>query len=685
MHSLFKSLTIVAASITTSLITPSLHAGDDAPNACNQLELVGSIALPLGNELLQIQGDRAYLISDFDTHFSIIDITDPESMTLISHTPIANRSVKSYFVRGDYAYILYDHGGFSIYDIQDEYDPWYVRGHTLLNSNSMVFSQDIIYGRERLLNITRPRSPRLTDSTLPTPFGYNGETILVDQSNIYTDSLARYDITDPLTPVLTSPALVPFITLIDVIIQPTTIYGRNNQTLYAFDQSNPNEITLTSTFSTDSNDFAARGSLVYTIDQGLRVFDYSNPSDPMEIAYFQDIPGLNNLVQIERVDDLFYITDDSGTLAVYRINTNPVATHPTQDQALEIKLIDNLALIADNSAGLQIFDISNPQSPTLLSTFPTNNTAIGVDAIPGVAFVATHQSGLDIVDISDPYNPTLITNYDTTRSTQDVQIVGQYAYVVDRVTGLHILDISDPSNPQVVSITDTPGLAEDITIADNIALISHGKYDLQILDISDRTNPQIISTITPIDTVSSGISATTVHDGLLYTAETRNGYRVFDFSNPASPIEIASINTDTSTDPGFGLEIVIEGNRLILANGTAGLSIYNNTDPTSPDLIHNYPSSLSGSFTSSFRKLMLQDSIAYIAAQEGGLRIFDINNCALPCAADLNDDTILDFFDISIFLSAFSAQDPIADLTNDGIFDFFDVSVFLSFFSTGCP
>lgn len=55
------------------------------------------------------------------------------------------------------------------------------------------------------------------------------------------------------------------------------------------------------------------------------------------------------------------------------------------------------------------------------------------------------------------------------------------------------------------------------------------------------------------------------------------------------------------------------------------------------------------------------------------------------CSADLNGDGNLDFFDISAFLSAFTAQDSIADFNGDGSFDFFDVSAFLGAFSAGCP
>lgn len=56
-------------------------------------------------------------------------------------------------------------------------------------------------------------------------------------------------------------------------------------------------------------------------------------------------------------------------------------------------------------------------------------------------------------------------------------------------------------------------------------------------------------------------------------------------------------------------------------------------------------------------------------------------NCGV---ADYTNDGVLDFFDISFFLQAFQAQNPIADLTGEGIYDFFDVSAFLQAFSQGC-
>ncbi len=64
---------------------------------------------------------------------------------------------------------------------------------------------------------------------------------------------------------------------------------------------------------------------------------------------------------------------------------------------------------------------------------------------------------------------------------------------------------------------------------------------------------------------------------------------------------------------------------------------------------------------------------------------FEVTFCPPPCPADLNNDGILDFFDVARFLQWFSDGDPRADWNNDTILDFFDVLLYLDAFSTGCP
>ncbi len=90
------------------------------------------------------------------------------------------------------------------------------------------------------------------------------------------------------------------------------------------------------------------------------------------------------------------------------------------------------------------------------------------------------------------------------------------------------------------------------------------------------------------------------------------------------------------------------------------------------------------------------DTIAFTTLQPGfffGFTDFEIgiDNVTItkattaPCIADLTGDGELDFFDVSDFLDAFGASNPIADLDDNGEYDFFDVSAFLDAFAEGCP
>jgi len=71
--------------------------------------------------------------------------------------------------------------------------------------------------------------------------------------------------------------------------------------------------------------------------------------------------------------------------------------------------------------------------------------------------------------------------------------------------------------------------------------------------------------------------------------------------------------------------------------------------------------------------------------RSAGLKASWIIEAGDACAADLTNDGLLDFFDVSAFLDAFGAQDPVADFDDNQIYDFFDVSAFLDAFGGGCP
>lgn len=81
------------------------------------------------------------------------------------------------------------------------------------------------------------------------------------------------------------------------------------------------------------------------------------------------------------------------------------------------------------------------------------------------------------------------------------------------------------------------------------------------------------------------------------------------------------------------------------------------------------------------------DIVGWGRLLDGSVGAFLIEGFTPPsaCAADLNGDGALDFFDVSAFLTAYNNREPSADFDSNGTWDFFDVSAFLGAYNAGCP
>ena len=127
---------------------------------------------------------------------------------------------------------------------------------------------------------------------------------------------------------------------------------------------------------------------------------------------------------------------------------------------------ENTAFVSDRSGELQIINVSNPRSLTLLSTF-SGSGAYGDGALSsdGNTLYLVNWDTLDIVDVSDPSSPQLLGSTSTyidqygndVGGYSDALVLsndGKVAYVESTAYGLIILDISDSTSPTVVGSMD---------------------------------------------------------------------------------------------------------------------------------------------------------------------------------------------------------------------------------------
>ena len=118
----------------------------------------------------------------------------------------------------------------------------------------------------------------------------------------------------------------------------------------------------------------------------------------------------------------------------------------------------------------------------------------GIDISGDFAYIANDQGGLQIINISDPESTYIVGEYFTSVSAQGVAVRENFAYVVlSSGQGLLVLDISDPSAPvdigsdgnyteyNVVAPPDTFYIyiaAHDFFIIENCSIHALPYYDL---------------------------------------------------------------------------------------------------------------------------------------------------------------------------------------------------------------
>jgi hypothetical protein len=239
-------------------------------------------------------------------------------------------------------------------------------------------------------------------------------------------------------------------------------------------------------------------------------------------------------------------------------------------------------------SGLQILDVANKKSPTLLGEIILPDGALSVDVSGSYAYIAAGESGLEIIDISNPSFLTLVGSYNIPLwvgsdlyeiSDSDVYVSGNYAYVAVYLADWHApvhfiyylqrIDVKNPSSPTDAGKVNTQSRASEVYVSGNYAYVA-GSGGFDIVDIS---SPFYLSRAGSYD---YGSTSTIFVQGK-HACISNRGLQIVDVSNVSSPANAG---------------------RYVTHSG--GLDAY---------VTRNY---------------------AYVAACEGGFRIIDVSNLSSP-------------------------------------------------------
>ena len=249
-----------------------------------------------------------------------------------------------------------------------------------------------------------------------------------------------------------------------------------------------------------------------------------------------------------------------------------------------------------NTSTLQIVDISNlPFSINVVydsdSLFNTDHN-IFIDTATAKLYACASNSAMDIYSLDNPINPNLIYSYTDVGHVHDAYVKNDTAYLncgnegfrivdfhyLDLPGGLAYVEISDGISYSEAGYNHSGWLSED----GNIYAMqdeNHG-YGVKILDVSDLNNISELSVFSSDQNPESMAHNGIIKGDFLYLAYYHDGLRVFDISDPSSPIQVC--NYDTYLKPSYnsykgawGVYPHLPSGNIIVSDMQTGLYVFN--------------------------------------------------------------------------------------------------------------
>jgi len=270
----------------------------------------------------------------------------------------------------------------------------------------------------------------------------------------------------------------------------------------------------------------ASGQFVYVLDEsGLQTFHVSEPAGLELKSTIKTGPSSGNFTP-------FSVAVFNGTAYVVDALSTPAPPY------------------ASIGGMLQTFNISDSDHPQLLGTTSQPDTRFFPDSIAvsgNFAYVVNSPSGirgsLQIFDVTNPASPSLKGSIETEFGPISVAVADNYAYVANyRSNTLQVFDVTRPDSPSSVISVRTDELPYFVAVSEKIVYVVNYKSNtLQIFDANSPGSPSLIGSIH----TENGPVCVAVYGKTAYVVNNAsNTLEIFDVSTPSRPSWKSSIRTE---------------------------------------------------------------------------------------------------------------------------------------------
>ncbi|APG26596.1 hypothetical protein A7E78_01195 [Syntrophotalea acetylenivorans] len=296
--------------------------------------------------------------------------------------------------------------------------------------------------------------------------------------------------------------------------------------------------------------------------------------------------------------------------------SKPSFSIDTPGSARAAVVVGGSVYIADNFNGLQVLKRHPGFSWQDAGTVDTPGNAWDVVVDGGYAFVADGKKGLQIVSL-DKINPSkglqrIITpGYVETLAVQENKI-----YVADGPHGLHVVSCNSNGDFRIVDSFKTPGYAYDVAIKDDRIYVADGAKGLQVLTVKRGGVLQLVDTV-KLDGVARAV---TVIDRLAVVAAGKTGLYIVDIENIAGPRVIGYLG-----ELGYLRDVAVVGEHAFVAAGKAGLLQVSIKEPTRPRVVGTVTLPLPLQVFAQSLAVTVHGDKMMVANATAGCQIFDVS------------------------------------------------------------
>lgn len=297
------------------------------------------------------------------------------------------------------------------------------------------------------------------------------------------------------------------------------------------------------------------------------VGDWSTTTLPFSL----DLSGTHDGRKIQVVGDYAYIVRADGTpdFSIFDVSMpdspSLLGSLSLTGGQTNIFVSGNYAYVSsdDDNGELKIINISNPNSPVLTGTYngAGAGNGNGVYVTGTRAYLVRTNSGSNpdflIINVSNPATPTLIGSLNLGQIGYEVAISGNYAYCVtgDNSQELKIISITNPASPSLVGSLNLPGTTDAITVSFSGSTLFIGQgSNLYSVNITIPTSPTLLNSLSVVGTLNDialnlGNAGTYLFIG---TSDANNEFKVINVSN-SSAMSILGQRNLAVTNPLLGI------------------------------------------------------------------------------------------------------------------------------------